>query len=133
MEEEIIEEGNPQEKKQGPASKIKLPKIKVRSLAPKVKNFILNFKRPKLITLITLFTTLVLISLALNLLIQKTQTQNAQQQASQQISSPKATAEETNSSISQRVKSYEDELDHLDNYQKKLAKPIVDLDISFKQ
>ena len=92
-----------------------------------------GFKRPKLLTLIILFSTIVLIIVGLNLLSKRNQEETSQAPTfTKASSSPEASANPTNENIAQRVKTYNAKLDSLDGYQKKLQKPIVDLDISFK-
>lgn len=134
MEQEITKEENlkaePSETSPKKAPRINIQSKQVFSL---LKTFVLRFKRPRMITIIILFSTLVLVSIGLNLLSKKNQEAASNSVTFQNNSpSPETSTNPNTESITKRVKVYTDKLNSLDNYQQKLQKPIVDLDISFK-
>ena len=133
MEQEIVKEENitPQENETAKNP----PKLNVqpKKILERLKIIALHLKRPKLITIIILFSTLVVIAIALNLLSKKNQEEILSPPAIQTNSpSPQASGDISTQNITQRVKTYNSKLESLDNYQQKLQRPIVDLDISFK-
>ena|SRR3989344_4065499 len=106
---------------------------KLMDITAKLKNFLLHLKRPKPITLIILFVTVILISIALNFL-SKTNKEEAVTPAAFQSGSPSpnSSVDPGTENIAQRVKVYTEKLNSLKSFQTDLPKPIVDLDISFK-
>lgn len=96
-----------------------------------VKSALSNIKKPKFVTLGILLATAIVVILAMNLVSLEEKEQPPT--VSQEISSPSPTpsADTSLENIAQRVKTYSDKLDSLEQYQKKLIYPIVDLDISF--
>lgn len=132
MEQEIVTEENLPQAQQSPEIKLKktfqAPKISTE----KIKAGIKNFKRPKLITLVILFVTLVIISIGLNLLSKKNAEEITPPPAFQNSSQPESSPDPNAQNISARVKIYNTKLDALMDFSKKLQKPIVDLDIEFK-
>ena len=133
MEQEIVKEENLESSGETPTDGPKKPKLELKKTTETLRTFSKHLKRPKSITIAVLFLTVILISVALNLLSKKNQeiiTTSTESQTN--LPSPEATASTSNENINQKVKSYTNKLNSLDNYQKELQKPIVDLDISFK-
>lgn len=108
-------------------------KLQVPSLA-KIKTLMANIKNPKLITLGILLITAIVVLLALNLVSTKKEEEPSTVRV-ETLTSPKpsSSGDPSLENITQRVKAYNDKLDKLEKYQKKLTYPIVDLDISFQQ
>ena len=126
MEQEIINEENIPEpvnqKNEGP--KLKLPKIKIN----------LTLKKPRLITLAILFGLIVVIYLGLILLSSKDQNEIVTAPPLvTTTTSPKSSINPQFADLSKKIESYNNKLDNLDDYQKKLALPQVQLDISFEK
>lgn len=122
MEQEIVKEENLNNQENTPKNP---PKVNIQ---PKK---VLDHQ--KLITIIILFSTIVVITIGLNSLSKKNQEEISSQPLSQTNSPQPAAPADTNSqNIAQRVKTYNSKLESLDNYRKKLQRPIVDLEISFK-
>src|SRR3989344_3634738 len=126
MEQEIITEENISEpvnqKNEGP--KLKLPKIKIH----------LTLKKPKLITLVSLVGLIFVIYLGLLLLSSKDQDEIVTAPPPlTTTTSPKSMINPQFADLSKKIESYNNKLDNLDDYQKKLALPQVQLDISFEK
>lgn len=124
MEQEIIKEENIEKG---------LP-LRMQTLPTRLKNLTTRLKRPKPITLIILFSTVILISVALNLVSKNNQDKGITPTAFQTSTpSPEGSTDPGTENIAQRVKLYNEKLNSFKNYQQSLEKPIVDLAISFKQ
>lgn len=126
MEQEIINEENIPEpvdqKKEG--SKLKLPKI----------NIHLTLKKPRLITLVILFGLIMVIYLGLLLLSSKDQNEIVTTyQPVTATASPKSSIDPQFADLSKKIETYNNKLDNFRDYQKKLAPPSVQLDISFEK
>ena len=126
MEQEIITEENISEpvnqKNEGP--KLKLPTIKIH----------LTLKKPRLITLVILFGLIVVIYLGLILLSSKDQNEIVTAPPPlTTTASPKPSINPQFTDLSKKIETYNNKLDNLDDYQKKLPPPQVQLDISFEK
>lgn len=126
MEQEIINEENIPEpdnqKNEGP--KLKLPKIKIH----------LSLKKPRLITLVILFGLIVVIYLGLILLSSKGQNEIVTAPLPlTTTTSPKSSSNPQFADLSKKIETYNNQLDNFRDYQKKLAPPQVQLDISFEK
>jgi len=126
MEQEIINEENIPEpvnqKNEGP--KLKLPKIKIN----------LTLKKPRLITLAILFGLIVVIYLGLILLSSKDQNEIVTAPPLvTTTTSPKSSINPQFADLSKKIETYINKLDNFRDYQKKLAAPQVQLDISFEK
>lgn len=123
IEQNINENSNPEEDK----------KLQVPNLA-KIKTLLATVKKPKLITLGILLITAIVVLLALNLVSTKKEEEVPTTRVETLTSpNPSPSADPSLENIAQRVKAYNDKLDKLEKYQKKLIYPIVDLEISFQQ
>ena len=102
-----------------------------KAMLTSIKNWPSHFKKPKFITIVILAGVIFVIYLGLSLLSTNT-TQPPQSQTQVLVSpSPQASGDPTASTISQKVNSYIQKIDDLDNFQKKLRRPIVNLAITF--
>jgi len=120
--EETVPQTNQQEKEQKP--KVKLPKIKLHFTVTK----------PKIITLVILFMIIMVTYFALLLLASNSQENNLPATVTDTTSySPKPSIDPQIADLTNKVDAYNKQLDTLDNYQKKLAPPSVQLDISFEK
>lgn len=112
----------------------KLKKPNLAEISKRLKNILTRIKRPKIVTVIILFMTIVLFSIALNVLSKK----NAGEVVAPPVfntnsPSPEASQDPSTENIAQRVKIYNEKLNNLKNFNQDLPKPIVDLAISFKE
>ena len=126
MEQEIITEENlPNEEiEKKKDRKIKLPKIKIH----------LTFKKPRLITLVILVGLIVVIYLGLILLSSKDQNEIVTAPPLvTTTTSPKSSINPQFADLSKKIETYINKLDNFRDYQKKLAAPQVQLDISFEK
>ena len=99
----------------------------------KLKSFLTRLKKPRVFTLAILFLTIILISIALNLLSRKNKEDVIPPPDFQSSApSPNTSQEPSTENIAQRVEIYNKKLNTLKNFNEDLPKPIVDLDISFK-
>lgn len=127
-----IEQDIIKEEPQTPETKTPFPS-RFPELLAKIPNLRLSVKKPKAITLIILVLAIFLIYLALNLLGQKQQENNALPQVEQTQQSPPPSQDPSLANITQKVEAYGKKVDSLDTYKKRLTKPIVDLEINFKE
>ena len=126
MEQEIITEENISEpvnqKNEGP--KLKLPKIKIH----------LTLKKPKLITLVSLVGLIFVIYFGLLLLSSKDQDEIVTAPPPlTTTTSPKSLINPQFADLSKEIETYNNQLDNFRDFQKKLAPPQVQLDISFEK
>ena len=133
MEQEITKEQEPQLAPTPVQEPLQKPPQEPKNYFQNLKNLILHLKKPKPITVTILFVSLVLISIGLNLLSKKNAEETPNNSSTALTSpSPTQSADPNTQNVSARVKAYSTKLDKMDNFQKNLQKPIVDLDISFK-
>ena len=98
-----------------------------------VKSALKNIKKPKFITLGILIITAAVVILAMNLASQEEKEETPTTQAQIASPSPSPSGDSSLENIAQRVKAYTDRLDNLQEYQKKIIYPIVDLEINFEK
>lgn len=130
IERDIVEEQKTQE---APKSAEEKSQSAPAGLFSKAKSVLKGLRKPKFITLAILLITLAVSLLALNLMSKKEEVVESFPQAQVNSPSPQGSADPTVENIAQKVKTYNEKLDNLDNYQKKLSYPIVNLDISFEK
>lgn len=126
MEEEISSEEIAAEasQQQEHKSEIRLPKIKLH----------FTFTKPKIITLVILFMIILATYFALLLLSSNKPKDELTIIPTNTTSySPKPSVDPQTADLINKVETYNKKLDTLDNYQKKLAPPSVQLDISFEK
>jgi len=126
MEQEIITEENISEpvNQKNECPKLKLPKIKIH----------LTLKKPKLITLVSLVGLIFVIYLGLLLLSSKGQDEIVTAPPPlTTTTSPKSLINPQFADLSKEIETYNNQLDNFRDYQKKLAPPQVQLDISFEK
>jgi hypothetical protein len=100
------------------------------SLAKKISS---GHRKTQIISLVILLLTLVVISIALNLMSQKEQEEVIVPETYVASPSPSASTDPSLENINQRVQEYNEKLDNMDNYEKCLTNPIVELDISYDE
>ena len=131
IEQEIVKEENFAKTPKAAGVKLteKLPKINLRA-------WLFRLKRPKFATLAILLGLVIIIYLGLLLLKADSQQQQPEEQPQAELpkSTPQASSTDPNlSTISQRVNYYSQKIDSLDNFQKELERPIVNLEIDFEK
>lgn len=131
IEQEITKEEIPQ-KSAGEKPKT-LPKIQIAKVKASSLSILNGLKRPKIITLIILFGIGLLVYLGLTLMTTRQEEEETKLSTAETPAVPSATPDATLANIAQRVEAYGQKIDSLDNFKKKLAKPIVDLEISFEE
>lgn len=99
----------------------------------KLKNIFQTAKKPKFIAVFVLLLTLVVLILALNLTSQKTEEEPIVANTPKLTPTPEPSVDTSIATISKKVQNYNNMLDSLKDYPKKLNYPIVDLDISFEK
>lgn len=129
IEQEIIKEET--QKSAGERSKF-LPKIQTAKVKASILNILRGVRRPKIITLIILFGIGLLVYLGLTLMTTRQEKEETKPSTQETPTVPSATSDASLTNIAQKVEAYGQKIDSLDNFQKKLAKPIVDLAIDFK-
>lgn len=130
IEQEIVKEENPQEAAE-PSKPV--PKKEPAQISKVATNIFKGLKRPKIVTLVILLGLGVLVFLSLNLLMVKQQEREQEPGLPQTQISPSPSTDPSLANIAQRVETYGKKIDTLDNFKKKLAKPIVDLEIDFEE
>lgn len=91
-----------------------------------------NFKKPKIITLIILFASILVIHLGLKLLSTPDQEIVQIPIIEKASPTPKTTIDPELEKLAKEVSTYNNKLGALDNYLKKLSLPATELDISFE-
>ena len=119
---EEISETNGKENEQ--TSKGRIPQIK----------FHFPFTKPKIITLVVLFMIILAVYFAL-LLLSSSKPEDDLSAISTKTtsSSPKPSVDPQTAALLNKVETYNKKLDTLNNYPKKLAPPLIELDISFEK
>ena len=131
IEQEITKEEIPQKTAgAGPKSP---PKINFAKILQVALNILKGFKRPKIVTLIILVGIGVLVFLVLSLLTVKEEREVTKPQFQETKTPPSPTSDASVANIAQRVETYGKKVAALDNFKKKLTKPIVDLEIDFEE
>lgn len=128
IEQEITKEETPVKTKETSKSS---PKIEMAKLLQVLTSLALHLKRPKIITLAILIGVGFLAWLALNLQSLKQQETAVEPSLTANQASPIPSTDPNLANIAQRVETYGKKIDTLDNFKKKLTKPIVDLEIDF--
>lgn len=129
----LIEDTSEQEgaNTQPKKSRIKVPQFKLENILLKIQKIALTSPKQKFMTLILVLGIITVLYLGLILV-----STNDQKQARQELEpSPETQTQTENkilSALAKSVEEYNTRLENLDNYQKELGQPIVDLDISFK-
>lgn len=136
MEEEILKEEEQTtafKQAQMEQKKKKTAKLSLQLFYNFAKKVVLGFKRPKIITLVLLFSAVVVIYTALALLASKKQPEEIIQPTVELSSpSPKTITDPTLLKIAQDVNKFKSELVKQEGFSGDLLPPILDLDISFK-
>ena len=128
---ELIKKAEPSEA--AVAAQIEQQKITPGKIIGHAKVVLPFFKKPKIVSLIILLLTLVVISLALTLMDNKKKEEKPPEIPLEITSpTPSPSTDPSLETINKRVTLYNQKLDELEDYRKKLNYPIVDLDISFE-
>lgn len=127
IEQEIIKEEAPETNPKTSSAN------KVSQIISRISKVIFLFKKPKIITLLILVLSIIVIYFALTLLGQKQKEGSLLPKIQETQPSPETSQDPTLAGIAQKVQNYSKKIDNLESYRKKLMKPIVDLEINFKE
>lgn len=129
MEQEIVSEENfDKGEKSEPKKSVK---ISPKEVLRKTRNLILNY-RPKITTIGLLLGIIFILYLAFVILSLRNQDEQLPPLPPQeQKNETEEKTEDQEGNTNQKVKEYSDILDKLDNFQGKISRPIVNLDIRF--
>lgn len=121
-------------KEEMPAASAKTPSAsKIPAVLSKIPKIIFQVKKPKIITLAILVLAIFVIYLSLNLLSQKQKEGSLLPKVQETQPSPETSQDPSLAGIAKKVESYSLKIDALESYKKRLIKPIVDLEIIFKE
>lgn len=134
IEESIIAEENlaPEQKNGQKVQPVKTPKLSAKKILENVKQKILSLKRPKLMTIIILFASIVTVYVGLVVFLSKQPTENSGQIILQPTSpTPQINIKNEPEEIRNKKEQFYKDLESLDSDLRNSTFPEVDLNITF--